>query len=187
MKVIVGLGNPGSKYENTRHNVGFNVIDCLSEKLHLELDNTKFNAKLGDGKVGQEWILLCKPLTYMNLSGEAVRPLLDYFKIGVEQLLVVYDDLDLPIGKIRLREKGSAGGHNGMKSVIRHLGTEDFKRIRIGIGQPKQKQDVTRYVLSSFTPAEKRLINEAVERASAACERWLSTTFPVVMNEYNKG
>lgn len=185
MKVIVGLGNPGFKYKKTRHNIGFEVINELSKRLDVPVKKKKFNAVFGVGSSNNEKVALLQPQTYMNASGEAVRPFLDFFKATVEDLVVVYDDLDLPTGKIRLREKGGPGGHNGMKSVITHLGTKEFKRIRIGIQHPGDSRDVIDYVLRPFSRNEKGEVSHAIEQAASACEMWFSSPFPEVMNEYN--
>lgn len=185
MKVIVGLGNPGFKYKKTRHNIGFAVIDGLAKRLDVPVKKKKFNAVFGVESVNNEKVALLQPLTYMNNSGEAVRPFLNYFNVAAEDLVVVYDDLDLPTGKIRLREKGGAGGHNGMKSIISHLGTKEFKRIRIGIQHPGDGGDIIDYVLRPFSKKEQDEVNHAVEQAVSACEMWLSSPFPEVMNEYN--
>jgi PTH1 family peptidyl-tRNA hydrolase len=185
VKLFVGLGNPGKEYERTRHNVGFMVIDELSRRFQVPLDQAKFKGIFGIGTVGGEKVILCKPLTYMNLSGECVRPLMDYYRIDVEDVIVVYDDLDLPTGAIRLRPKGSAGGHNGMKSLIHHLGTDHFKRIRIGIDRPQNGIKVTDYVLGRFTEEEMTKIETAIQKSADACEKWLSTPFIQVMNEFN--
>ncbi|MDQ0163413.1 aminoacyl-tRNA hydrolase [Bacillus alveayuensis] len=185
MKVIVGLGNPGKQYDHTRHNVGFMVIDELAKRLNISLDRTKFKGVYGIFNHFAEKVILVKPLTYMNLSGECVRPLLDYYDIAVQDLVVIYDDLDLPVGKVRLRLKGSAGGHNGIKSLIQHLGTQDFKRIRIGIGRPNNGIKISDYVLSTFSLSEKEDINTAIIRSADACERWLQKPFLEVMNEFN--
>ncbi|HET7580832.1 MAG TPA: aminoacyl-tRNA hydrolase [Bacillales bacterium] len=185
MKVIVGLGNPGFQYKKTRHNVGFAVIDELSKQVNIPVKQKKFNAVFGIGRVQGEKMALVKPLTYMNASGEAVRPFLDYYKVPTEDLVVIYDDLDLPTGKIRLREKGGPGGHNGMKSIISHLGTKEFKRIRVGISHPTPELDVIDYVLKPFSKQERKVVAEACVRAAEACERWVSVSFPEVMNEYN--
>lgn len=185
MKVIVGLGNPGFQYNKTRHNVGFAVIDELAKQVNIPVKQKKFNAVFGIGHVQGEKMALVKPLTYMNASGEAVRPFLDYYKVPTEDLVVIYDDLDLPTGKIRLREKGGHGGHNGMRSIISHLGTKEFKRIRVGISHPARELDVIDYVLKPFSKQERKVVAEACERAAEACERWVSVSFPEVMNEYN--
>lgn len=186
MKLIVGLGNPGPRYEETRHNVGFMVIDQLSRKWDIPLSKQKFSGLYGMGTVGGEKVLLLKPLTYMNLSGEAIRPLMDFYKLNNEDIIVIYDDLDLPAGKIRLRQKGSAGGHNGMKSTIQHLGTQAFNRIRIGIDRPTGGMAVPDYVLSRFSDEEWPDVEDALKRSAEACEEWLSSPFPEVMNSYNK-
>ncbi|MGO4890190.1 aminoacyl-tRNA hydrolase [Anaerobacillus sp. MEB173] len=186
MKVIVGLGNPGPKYEDTRHNIGFKVIDELEKKIEVPLNQAKFKGQYGVGTINGEKVFLLKPLTYMNLSGESVKPLLDYFKIPVEDIVVIYDDLDLPAGKVRLREKGSHGGHNGIKSLIAHLGTAEFKRIRVGIDRPEPGVKVPDYVLGTFKPDEKEAIGEAVEKSVKAVQSWLqSGNFKQAMNEYN--
>ncbi|WP_026688691.1 aminoacyl-tRNA hydrolase [Alteribacter aurantiacus] len=185
MKLIVGLGNPGAKYDGTRHNVGFEVIDRCQDKLSIELTESKFKGIHGSAGMGSEKIFLQKPLTYMNLSGEAVAPLMNFYKMTPEDLLVVYDDLDLAPGKIRLRQKGGAGGHNGIKSLIQHLGTDEFKRIRIGVGRPVQGQAVTDHVLGRFAPDERKLMDESVEKATDACLSWTKQPFLQVMNDYN--
>lgn len=186
MKCIIGLGNPGRQYEETRHNVGFMVIDELSDRFQIPLINTKFKGLYGTGVVSGEKVLLLKPLTYMNLSGEAIRPLLEYYKINIKDIVVVYDDLDLPSGKIRLRQKGSAGGHNGIKSTIQHLGTQEFNRIRIGIDRPRNGMSVPDYVLSRFSADEWPLVEGAVQRSADAFEKWLSVPFLEVMNLFNQ-
>lgn len=185
MKLIVGLGNPGRQYENTRHNVGFKVIDQLSEDLSIPLDRQKYNGIYGIGHISGEKVILLKPLTYMNLSGECIRPLMDFYDMNVEDLVVIYDDLDLPVGKIRLRAKGSAGGHNGIKSMIQHLGTQEFNRIRVGIDRPTNGMKISDYVLGQFTEADLQGINEAISYSSKACESWIQQPFVQVMNEYN--
>ncbi|MCZ0755784.1 aminoacyl-tRNA hydrolase [Anoxybacillus sp. J5B_2022] len=185
MKLFVGLGNPGKEYEETRHNVGFMVIDELVKRWNLSYSQAKFNGVFASHLISGEKVILCKPLTYMNLSGECVRPLIDYFKIDLEDVVVIYDDLDLPVGKIRLRTKGSAGGHNGIKSLIHHLGTEQFKRIRVGIGRPQNGQKITDYVLGRFQAEEASEIKQAIDRAADACEKFVTQSFLQVMNEFN--
>ena len=160
MKLIVGLGNPGKQYEETRHNVGFKVIDELSNRLNIELNETKFKGLFGRGMVRGEKVILLKPMTYMNLSGEAVSGLMRYYDISVSDLLVCYDELDLPVGKIRLRYKGSAGGHNGIKSIISLVGTQEFNRIRIGIDRPQPGSNISDYVLGKFNPEDKILVQD---------------------------
>ncbi|RYM04924.1 aminoacyl-tRNA hydrolase [Sporolactobacillus sp. THM7-7] len=184
--MIVGLGNPGSEYEHTRHNIGFKAIDLLAGRLDIVLSEHKFNALFGKEKINGETVMLVKPLTYMNASGEAVGPLMRFYKASADELLVIHDDLDLPVGKIRLRQKGSAGGHNGLKSLMQHLRTQAIKRVKIGIGHPKgSHQDVIHYVLGRFSEEDKQLMDQAAERASEAAAAWIATPFPKLMNKYN--
>lgn len=186
MKLVVGLGNPGIKYAMTRHNVGFFVIDRLSEQWQMPTKtHHKWNAEIAEGRIRGEKVVLFKPQTYMNRSGEAVRPVVEYFNIDLDDIVVIYDDLDLPPGKIRLRLKGSAGGHNGMRSVIHHVGSETFKRIRVGIGRPVPPMSVTDYVLTSFAKEEEADVAEAVDRAVASVNCWIDSGFLAAMNRYN--
>ena len=186
MKLIVGLGNPGKQYESTRHNIGFEVIDALSNQLNIPLNQSKFKGMYGVGLYNGAKVVLLKPLTYMNLSGESVRAIMDYYQIELEDLLVVYDDLDLSVGKIRLRQKGSPGGHNGIKSIVAHIGTQQFNRIRIGIDRPQPGMSVPDYVLGRFRPEEQAFTQEAVKKSADACAVWLEKPFLQVMNEYNQ-
>lgn len=185
MKLIVGLGNPGREYELTRHNIGFMAIDELAKRWNISLNEQKFKGVFGAGFVNGEKVILLKPLTYMNLSGESIRPLMDYYKIDVEDFVVLYDDLDIPVGKLRLRMKGSAGGHNGVKSTISHLGTQEFQRIRMGIDRPKNGMKVVDYVLGRFTSEEIPDVNHSIEKATDACEEWLNKPFLQIMNTFN--
>ncbi|WP_283729939.1 aminoacyl-tRNA hydrolase [Bacillus cereus] len=185
MKLIVGLGNPGREYELTRHNIGFMAIDELAKRWNISLNEQKFKGVFGAGFVNGEKVILLKPLTYMNLSGESIRPLMDYYKIDVEDFVVLYDDLDIPVGKLRLRMKGSAGGHNGVKSTISHLGTQEFQRIRMGIDRPKNGMKVVDYVLGRFTSEEIPDVNHSIEKAADACEEWLNKSFLQIMNTFN--
>lgn len=186
MKIMVGLGNPGRQYEHTRHNVGFDVIEELSRRFNIPLDQSKLKGLYGIGFYKGEKVLLLKPLTYMNLSGESIRAVMDYYDIGLEDLLVIYDDLDLPVGKIRLRQKGSAGGHNGIKSTVAHLGTQAFNRIRIGIDRPQSGMSVPDYVLGKFHKEEQLQIQDVVQKSADACEAWLERPFLQVMNDFNQ-
>lgn len=186
MKCIVGLGNPGKKYENTRHNIGFNVIDELVRRHVGQLDGTKFKSLYSIVTIDGEKVLYVQPQTFMNLSGEGVRPLLDYYKVDIEDLVVIYDDLDLPVGKVRLREKGGHGGHNGIRSLIQHLGTKDFKRIRIGVGRPTNAQAIVDYVLKPFAKDEVEEMKVTVQETADACDMWLEQSYVAVMNAYNK-
>lgn len=185
MKLIVGLGNPGRKYEKTRHNIGFSVIDQLSERFQIPVNKEKFRGLIGEGVISGEKVVLLKPLTYMNLSGESVRPAMDWYRAELDELLVIYDDLDLPLGKIRLRLKGSSGGHNGMKSIINHLGTDHFKRLKIGIDRPPAGMSVPNYVLAPFTSEEQPHVEQVISEASEAVETWLTEDFLQVMNQFN--
>lgn len=166
MKAIIGLGNPGSKYEKTKHNIGFMAIEQICALQHVEMKRTDFEAEVGSFFLNGEKILLIKPLTFMNESGRAVGPLLTYYNISLEDTLVIYDDLDLAVGKVRLRKKGSAGGHNGIKSLIAHLKTEQFYRIKVGIGRPKGNQSVVHHVLAHFDTEDQLQITKAIKKAS---------------------
>lgn len=187
MKCIVGLGNPGNKYEKTRHNVGFMVIDELVKRHHWQLNKKKFKGIYALESLAGEKVLLLKPQTYMNLSGESISAIMKYYQIELEDLLVIYDDLDLPAGKIRLRTKGGHGGHNGVRNTIDHLGTKDFKRIRIGIGRPETNIPIMDYVLGNFSKEEEVAVKGSIEKSADACEAWIrGTDFLEVMNEYNR-
>lgn len=185
MKCIVGLGNPGKKYSTTRHNVGFMVIDELLRRHSLDLNKTKFSGNYALERIANQKVLLLEPQTYMNLSGEAIRPLMDYYNVDTDDVVIVYDDLDLPTGKIRLRQKGGPGGHNGIKSTISHLGTKEFKRIRIGVGRPSTPQPVIDYVLGSFPKEQEDDVQDSITKAADAFEAWLEKPFIEVMNEFN--
>lgn len=185
MKLIVGLGNPGKKYENTRHNTGFAVIDRTLAKLNVELDKNKFNADYAMINRNGEKIYILKPLTYMNLSGEAVVPFMKYFNIDPEDLVVVHDDLDLPVGKIRLRQSGSCGGQNGMRNIIDLLGDSNIKRIRVGIGKDPLIP-VVDYVLGKTKKEDLEVYNQALDKASDALIYWLDhDDFSKVMSNFN--
>ncbi len=185
MKMIIGLGNPGKKYEKTRHNIGFLVIDELAKQYGVELNQTKHHALYAIAHTPKGKVLLVKPYTYMNLSGEAVAPLMKYYDIDVEDIVVIYDDLDLGTGKLRLRQRGSAGGHNGIKSLIQHLGTQNFNRIRIGISRPPTGMKVPDYVLANFRDEEQPDMELAIKKSADACTLWLDKPFLEVMNDYN--
>ncbi|RIP32676.1 aminoacyl-tRNA hydrolase [Staphylococcus gallinarum] len=186
MKCIVGLGNIGKRYELTRHNIGFEVIDHLLERNQFTLDKQKFKGAYTIERISGEKVMFLEPLTLMNLSGEAVGPLMKYYDIEIDDLLVLYDDLDLPQGEIRLRQKGSAGGHNGMKSIIQALGTDQFKRIRIGVDRPSNGMAIVDYVLQRFSEQEMKTMNKVIEHSARAVEAFIETSrFDNVMNEYN--
>jgi PTH1 family peptidyl-tRNA hydrolase len=185
LKVIVGLGNPGKKYEMTKHNVGFWAVDQLSEKWGIPFQKEKWNSEIAEGIVNGEKVYLLKPLTYMNLSGEAVGAAIRFLKIPLENLLVIYDDMDIPLGQLRLRQKGSSGGHNGIKSLIHHLGTEQFNRIKIGIDRPPARMSVVDYVLAPFSELDHTLAADAALASAHAAEEWLKNDFLIAMNKYN--
>jgi PTH1 family peptidyl-tRNA hydrolase len=186
MYVIAGLGNPEKKYFGTRHNVGFAVIDALSDKYGIELTETKFKAAFGKGRIGAERVILVKPLTYMNLSGEAIRPICDYFKVdSKEELIVISDDVELDAGNIRVRPKGSAGGHNGLKSIIAQLGHSDFNRVRVGVGKKPKDWDMVDWVLGHFEGEAAVDIKEGIDRAVLAVEEIMAEGVDSAMNKYN--
>ena len=184
--LIVGLGNPGEKYENTRHNVGFQVIDELAERQGKPVQRLKFKALTGLLTIGGEKALVMKPVTYMNLSGEAVRPAADFYKLPPERILVISDDVALAAGRLRIRAKGSAGGHNGLKSIIQHLGTDQFPRIRVGVGEkPHPDYDLADWVLGRPQGEDKKAIDEAVKRAADAVECILTQGLERGMGKFN--
>ncbi|MBM7855212.1 PTH1 family peptidyl-tRNA hydrolase [Desulfohalotomaculum tongense] len=183
MKLIVGLGNPGPEYSQTRHNVGFMTVDRLAEELKAEVNKNKFKALIGEAQIGCEKILLVKPQTYMNLSGEAVGMLARWYKLSAEDIVVIYDDMDLPLGKLRIRPQGGSGGHNGMKSIIAHLGTEKFARIRIGIGR---SEDSIKHVLGNFSTEEMKQIDSVISDAVKAVHVLVCRDVNTAMNKYNR-
>ena len=187
MFIIAGLGNPTKEYEGTRHNAGFDVIDRLSEKYNIAVDVKKHRAFIGKGMIAGQKVILAKPQTYMNLSGESIRSLLDYYKVDEEhELLVIYDDISLGVGRLRIRAKGSAGGHNGIKNIIAHLGGQVFPRIKVGVGEKPPKYDLADYVLGHFSKAEKVLMDEGYDNAVRAVEMIVSGDIEGAMNEFNR-
>lgn len=185
MKLIVGLGNPTPQYDKTRHNVGFAVIDHLMNEYGIALDTAKHKGFYGKGRIAGESVILLKPMTYMNLSGESVVQVANYYKIAPQDVIVVYDDINLDVGRLRIREKGSAGGHNGIKNIIAHLGTDEFPRIRVGVGMKPPKMDLADYVLSRFLKEEEALMEEGYERAAKAMELMVEDEISQAMNLYN--
>ncbi|MGX6980111.1 aminoacyl-tRNA hydrolase [Vagococcus elongatus] len=186
MKLIVGLGNPGRKYMVTKHNIGFITVDELSFRQKTKWKKHQFEADISEFFYEGEKILLVKPQTFMNESGRSIRPLMDYYQLTLEDLLVIYDDMDLPIGKIRLRQKGGAGGHNGIKSLIQHLGTQKFNRIRVGVNRPFPGQDVVSHVLSPFPKETHEEMLLSVKTAADACEDWIKENdFVKTMSRFN--
>lgn len=185
VKLIVGLGNPEARYDGTRHNVGFDVIDLMADKFGIVLDTVKHKGIYGKGKIEGQTVILLKPMTYMNLSGESVSQVAAYYKIAPEDIIVVYDDINLDVGRLRVRGKGSAGGHNGIKNIIAHLHTEDFPRVRVGIGKKPPKMDLADYVLSHFSDEEVKSMQEGYERASEAVALMVNDELERAMNDYN--
>ena len=184
MYVVVGLGNPGKQYENTRHNVGFNVIDILAKEYDISVTKIKHKALIGEGRIGSEKVLLVKPQTYMNLSGESVRAVMDFYKLDpTKDIIVIADDISLPTGKIRIRAKGSAGGHNGLKSIIAHAGTDQFTRIKVGVGA--NQGDLVKHVLGKFSKGEREIVDDAVRNAASASEVIVMYDVRTAMNKFN--
>lgn len=187
MFIIAGLGNPTLRYEGTRHNVGFDVIDLLADKYNISVDTRKGRAYIGKGIIEGQKVILAKPQTYMNLSGESVRSLTDYYKIDEEsELIVLYDDVSLDVGQLRIRKKGSAGGHNGIKNIILHLNTDVFMRIKIGVGEKPKNYDLADYVLGHFSKAERELMEEGYEKCAKAVGMMINGEADAAMNEYNR-
>ena len=187
MLVIVGLGNPDDKYQGTRHNVGFDVIDLLAEKYNIAVDTKKHRAYIGKGIIGGQKVILAKPQTYMNLSGESVRSLVEYYKVDPEtELLIIFDDISLDVGQLRIRKKGSAGGHNGIKNIIANLGTSVFQRIKVGVGEKPKGYDLADYVLGRFSKEERELIKEGFECAAEAVAMITAGEIDKAMNKYNR-
>ena len=187
MKLIVGLGNPGKKYENTRHNAGFLAIDALAEKYGISMTEKKHKAVCGSGYMEGVKVILVKPQTFMNLSGESVREVLDFYKLDPEEdMLIMYDDISLAPGNLRIRKKGSAGGHNGIKSIIAHAGTQNFMRIKIGVGEKPSGWDLADYVLGHFTQNERKVMDEAAKTATEAIRMMVAGEVDKAMNAFNK-
>lgn len=183
MFLIVGLGNPGSQYEDTRHNIGFKVVDNIAKEYNIEFSRQKFKGICGEGFINGEKVILLKPTTYMNLSGESVREVIDFYKLSNDNVLVIYDDISLDVGRLRIREKGSAGGHNGIKSIIAHLGTDIFPRIKVGVGQPNV--DLVNYVLGKFSKEEMEVLNESIDASTKAVKDIINDNVKTAMNVYN--
>lgn len=187
MYVIAGLGNPGKKYAKTRHNVGFDTLDIIADRYRIDVTTEKFKALVGTGVIDGQKVILVKPQTFMNLSGESLRLVCAFYKIDVEEeLIVIYDDISLEPGQIRIRKKGSAGGHNGMKSIISHLGTQVFKRVKVGVGAKPEGYDLADYVLGHFSFSERLDMEEAFDRAARAAADLVTQDPQTVMNAYNK-
>lgn len=185
MKLIVGLGNPGQKYLGNRHNVGFMTIDRLAERNNITINKEKFRAGIGEGRIGYEKVVLMKPLTYMNNSGMAVVDFVNYYNLYPDEVIVIADDIDIPWGSIRIKKKGSAGSHNGLKSIIYHLQSQDFPRVKVAVGKKNPKMDLAAFVLSNFTEDEKKVLDLEVEDAAKAVELIVEDKLEDAMNIYN--
>ena len=185
MHIIVGLGNPTRQYEGTRHNVGFETVDRIAAENGIAIDNKKHKALYGSGYIGGEKVILAKPQTFMNLSGESVRELADYYKVEPENIIIIYDDISLDVGQLRIREKGSAGGHNGIKSIIAHLGTQIFPRIKVGVGEKPQGWDLADYVLGRYSQEDRKIIDAAQKDAADAVKLMVNDDIKTAMNRFN--
>ncbi len=186
MFIIVGLGNPGKDYTNTRHNIGFDVIDALADAAGISVIEKKHKAIIGKGIIDGQKVILAKPQTYMNLSGESVREIIDYYKVAEEQeLIVISDDISLDVGNIRVRKKGSAGGHNGLKNIIAHLGHDTFMRVKMGVGEKPKGYDLADYVLGHFTSDERKVMNDAAKTATEAIRMMMAGDVDKAMNQFN--
>ncbi|MCR3955692.1 MAG: aminoacyl-tRNA hydrolase [Gudongella sp.] len=185
MIVIAGLGNPGNKYSGTRHNVGFDVIDRLAQENNIRVNRLRFKALTGEGFIGTEKVLLLKPSTYMNNSGESIREVMEFYKLEPDKLLVIVDDIDIEFASIRLKKKGSAGSHNGLKSIIYHIQKDNFPRLKIGIGKKPPYYDLADFVLSKFTSDERKLVDQAILKASEAAQEFVRSGIDKAMNEFN--
>lgn len=187
MYIIVGLGNPGKEYQNTRHNIGFDVIDEIAECNNIVMGEKKHKAIIGKGFVAGQKVVLVKPQTFMNLSGESVRDVIDFYKVDEKtELIVISDDISLDVGQIRIRKKGSAGGHNGLKNIILHLGHDEFQRVKMGVGEKPKGYDLADYVLGHFSKEEREIMDESASRAAKAIEVMLTEGADAAMNLYNK-
>ena len=186
MYLSVGLGNPTREYEPTRHNAGFDAVDMLADRLNISVKEKKHKGLCGKGMLGAEKVILLKPQTYMNLSGESVRAAADFYKIDHEHIIVMYDDIDLDVGKLRVRAKGSAGGHNGIKNIIAHLGTQEFPRVRIGVGAKPDRMDLADYVLGRFPQVEQSVMEDAFKEAAEAAAAIVEDGIDAAMNRFNR-
>ncbi|CDE90686.1 MAG: aminoacyl-tRNA hydrolase [Clostridia bacterium] len=185
MYLIVGLGNPESEYAHTRHNMGFDTINELAKNNNINITKTKFKALYETGIIQNEKVILLKPQTYMNLSGEAIKEARDFYNVKPEEIIVIYDDIDIEKGKIKLRKKGGPGSHNGMKSVVQELNTTDFIRIRVGIGQPEFKSDMINYVIGKVPEEEQKILQQGTKKAAEAIEEILKNGIDIAMNKFN--
>ena len=185
MYLIAGLGNPSKTYEGTRHNVGFSMIDALADAFQIDVTTKKHKAIVGRGVIEGMKVILAKPQTYMNLSGESIREIADFYKIDPENMIIIYDDISLGVGRLRIRKKGSAGGHNGIKNIIAHLGTDVFPRIKVGVGEKPQGWDLADYVLSKYSKEEQQALREASDNVIGAVKLMVMDNIDAAMNQYN--
>ena len=185
MYIIAGLGNPTKTYEGTRHNIGFDMIDAIADKYNIDVTTKKHKALTGKGRIDGVPVILAKPQTYMNLSGESIRDIADFYKIPAENIIIIYDDISLNPGQIRIRKKGSAGGHNGIKNIIAHLGTQEFPRIKVGIGSKPEGWDLADYVLSKYSKAERECLRDAQQDVAGAAALMVHDDVDGAMNQYN--
>lgn len=185
MYIIAGLGNPGKEYEFTRHNAGFSVIDALSDKYNISVDTARHKGLIGKGVIEGNKVILVKPMTYMNLSGECIRAVMDYYKSDIDELIVVFDDISLDVGRLRIRAKGSAGGHNGIKSIIAQLGSDNFKRVKYGVGDKPKGWDLADWVLGHFDNSQKAVLEQADKKACDALVCIMNEGIESAMNKYN--
>ncbi|MBU5454716.1 aminoacyl-tRNA hydrolase [Caproiciproducens sp. MSJ-32] len=183
MFLIVGLGNPGKEYDNTRHNIGFETVDYIADKYNIDINRKKFKGICGEGLINNTKVILLKPSTYMNLSGESIVEAMNFYKLKNEELIIIYDDISLEVGRLRIREKGSAGGHNGIKSIIGNLASDVFPRIKIGVGQPKG--ELVSHVLGKFNKEEMEILKEVIEAASIGVETIIKDGTKEAMNKLN--
>ncbi len=187
MYIIAGLGNPDRQYQNTRHNIGFDVIDVIADKYDIAMGERKHKAIIGKGYIAGQKVVLVKPQTYMNLSGESIRDVIDFYKVDEKsELIVISDDVSLDVGRIRIRKKGSAGGHNGLKNIMKHLGHDEFIRMRMGVGEKPSGYDLADYVLGHFTQKEREVMDAGIQNAAAAIEIMITQGPEAAMNLYNK-
>lgn len=186
MYIVIGLGNPGRKYIGTKHNIGFDAITRISDDFNISLNINKHKAICGRGFIGGEKVILAQPQTYMNLSGESVRALVDFYKVSPRDIIVIYDDVNLDVGQLRIRRSGSAGGHNGIKSIIQHLGTQEFSRVRIGVGKKPREWDLVDYVMSKFPDEENIILRDALKNTSDATKTIIDEGIGEAMNIYNR-
>ena len=186
MYLIAGLGNPTKQYEGTRHNAGFSAIDVLADKLGISVNENKHKGLCGKGMIGEKKVVLLKPQTFMNLSGESLRPIMDFYKLEPEDFIIIHDDIDLDVGRLRIRRKGSAGGHNGLKSIINHLGSMDFPRVKIGVGEKPKGYDLADYVLGHFTKQEQAIFAERFDEVYDAVQLIVMGDITEAMNRHNK-